>query len=107
MSKYLVAGISHMHGTSDQGRGSKYDMKRAVVLSEQAPVDSSNRVLESHGLNAIPMNLSDECYRKLQIASPNLDYPLELDFVENIDLSSGQPRVVFTDVRIPQVAPKQ
>jgi hypothetical protein len=104
MAKYLTVGVSHMAGTSDGGRGNKYDMKRAIVIAEQAPVDSSNRTLETIGLNAVPMNLSDECYRKFQLDGRHLDFPLELDFTESVDLSSGQPRVVFTDVKIPQMA---
>jgi hypothetical protein len=103
MAKYLTLGVSHMSGIA-RASGNEYDMKRALVVSEQAPVDTANRTLESIGLNAVPMNLSDACYRKFQLDGRNLDYPLELEFTEDIDLSSGQPRVVFTDVKIPNTS---
>jgi hypothetical protein len=98
----LVAGVSHMSGVSQSGAGNKYDMKRITLLAEQAPVDTAHRVLSSVGLNAVDMNLSEDCYLKFESQSKTLKFPIMMDLEDQTDISSGQPRATIVDFKVSQ-----
>jgi hypothetical protein len=97
--KAIVAGLTHMSGTARQ-TGNAYSMFRVHILSEQAQVNTTQRVLATVGLNPVPMDITEECFKKMQRESLNIQFPAEMELHEETDLSSGQPRVVIKDYKV-------
>lgn len=101
--KTIVAGLSHMAGTARQ-TNNQYSMFRIYLLSPQAQVNTTQRVLSTVGLNPVPMDISEDCFKKMQRESLNIKFPAEMELTEETDLSSGQPRVVITDYKVTKAA---
>lgn len=96
--RVLVIGAQKMSGISAR-TGNSYLMRQIFLVAASTPVNTANRVLEPVGMAAVPMDITEDAFERLN--SAKLTFPITLDLEEQTNISSGRPVTEITGFKVP------